>query len=271
MSAMNEVTRAVADQLCEAWYGEGKTMEVVKDFRWIAVTRAAVAALAAQGDITDEQIASAIDLCPCGECRRANEQQIATVRALLARQAAVHATQVIEREVEHRAILVRAEAAEARIVADAALANTMILESDARAEAAEARVAELTEQLRLTNVDQLAAEARVAELEKYEGIADSYHQQVAALDVEVGRLEALLTDERNRATAEVTALRATADEANRQRDLTLRERDARIQRVEALADTIDAELDALPTSFPREERVTARIRAALADPKEKDA
>jgi hypothetical protein len=52
--------------------------------------RAAINALAAQGDITDEQIADIVD--PKRERPIIAEQQIAEFRALLARQAAVHAT-----------------------------------------------------------------------------------------------------------------------------------------------------------------------------------
>jgi hypothetical protein len=96
--------------------------------------RAAIAAIAAQGDVTDEQIiALVVEVCaaerdpeapPVTDAVRfafegGAERMAEQFPALLARQAAVHA---------------------ARIAAGAVLANTMILESDARADAAEAIV-----------------------------------------------------------------------------------------------------------------------------------
>jgi hypothetical protein len=140
--------------------------------------RAAVAALAAQGDITDEQIVEATTYTHASAFQHA--ASVEAVRALLARQAAVHAA---DYDPEHPCPDSGQFTATCRYYA--------------RAEAAEARVAELeawAEDAIRDRERAVAAEAEVKRLERWineSGVMES-QAEVTALRATVDRVRALL-------------------------------------------------------------------------------
>jgi chromosome segregation ATPase len=238
MSAIEAVAEAIKRHLNEG-----------PEPRWTteAIARAAVAALAAQGDITDEQIIDAVPIYTT------DEQYLAAVRALLARQAAVHATREAQLiEGFSGSWNARAETAEARI-ADYKERLDHACEAAAwqqsKREAAEARIAELeaanaqhqvaAERLQVLSVSQAraeAAEARVAELE--------------AIERNLAEQNQALRDSFPTMRSENAALRAT------------------VERVRALRDEVRADAKNWMTGDRGRYMIRAdALDAALADPK----
>jgi hypothetical protein len=201
---------AVAEAIREAYLNDIKVGAVYEP-----LARAAVAAIAAQGDITDEQIMDAVPVYTT------DAQYLVAVRALLARQSAVHATREAEREAKWVKWAEDHKNDGMGELLAAEMKHDRLIESQQR----------WIEDCRRERTAREAAEARVAELEAATPMYDPRY-----LFAEQQR--------RERAEAEVTALRAT------------------VERVTALCDESERRDDNAVGLLS-----TFKVRAALSDPK----